>query len=82
METEGNNIRDLDAEELASLARRYYAARFPNPQRLGCPPPGEIINIVTSSNDQYRPVAGVHLKRADFRKPILIFLYCYEYLIR
>jgi len=46
METEGNNIRDLDAEELASLARRYYAARFPNPQRLGCPPPGEIINVV------------------------------------
>jgi len=46
METEGNNIRDLDAEGLASLARRYYAARFPNPQRLGCPPPGEIIKIV------------------------------------
>jgi len=48
METEGNNIRDLDAEDLASLARRYYAARFPNPQRLGCPPPGEIIKIVRS----------------------------------
>jgi hypothetical protein len=48
METEGNNIRDLDAEELASLARRYYAARFPNPQRLGCPPPGEIIKVVMS----------------------------------
>src|SRR5262245_20921505 len=48
METEGNNIRDLDAEELASLARRYYAASFPNPQRLGCPPPGEIINVVRS----------------------------------
>src|SRR5262245_4190153 len=48
METEGNNIRDLDAEELASLARRYYAARFPNPQRLGCPSPGEIIKIVRS----------------------------------
>jgi hypothetical protein len=48
METEGNNIRDLDAEALASLARRYYAARFPNPQRLSCPPPGEIINIVRS----------------------------------
>jgi hypothetical protein len=48
METEGNNIRDLDAEELASLARRYYAARFPNPQRLGCPLPGEIIKVVRS----------------------------------
>src|SRR5262245_10911693 len=48
METEGNNIRDLDAEELASLARRYYATRFPNPQRIGCLPPGEIINIVRS----------------------------------
>jgi len=46
METEGNNIRDLDEEGLASLARRYYAARFPNPQRLGCPPPSEIIKIV------------------------------------
>jgi hypothetical protein len=48
METEGNNIRDLDAEELASLARGYYAARFPNPERLGCPPAGEIINVVMS----------------------------------
>src|SRR5215510_5776456 len=48
METEGNNIRDLDAEVLASLARRYYAARFPNPQRLGCPPPGEIVKVVMS----------------------------------
>ena len=48
METEGKNIRDLDAEELASLARRYYAARFPNPQRLGCPPAGEIIQVVRS----------------------------------
>ena len=48
METEGNNIRDLDAEDLASIARRYYAARFPNPQRLGCPPAGEIIKIVRS----------------------------------
>jgi hypothetical protein len=48
METEGNNIRDLDAEDLASIARRYYAARFPNPQRLGCPPTGEIIQVVRS----------------------------------
>ena len=48
METEGNNIRDLDAEELVSLARRYYTARFPNPQRLGCPLPGEIIKVVRS----------------------------------
>jgi hypothetical protein len=48
METEGNNIRDLDAEDLASIARRYYAARFPNPQRLDCPPTGEIIQVVRS----------------------------------
>jgi hypothetical protein len=48
METEGNNIRGLDAKELASLARRYYASRFPNPQRLGCPPPSEIIKVVMS----------------------------------
>jgi hypothetical protein len=48
MEIEGNNIRDLNAEELASLARRYYAARFPNPRRLGCPPPGEIVKVVRS----------------------------------
>jgi len=53
METEGNNIRDLDAEELASLARRYYAARFPNLQRLGCPPPGEIIKVVMSCQAPY-----------------------------
>src|SRR5262245_30029520 len=48
METEGNDIRDLEAEDLASIARRYYAARFPNPERLGCPPPGEIIKVVRS----------------------------------
>jgi hypothetical protein len=48
METEGNNIRGLDGDELASLARRYYTARFPNPQRLGCPPPDEIIKVVRS----------------------------------
>jgi hypothetical protein len=46
MDTEGNKISYLDAEELASLARRYYAARFPNPERLGCPPPGEIARVV------------------------------------
>ncbi|HEV2667177.1 MAG TPA: hypothetical protein VG324_19810 [Blastocatellia bacterium] len=48
METEENNIKDLDAEDLASIARRYYAARFPNPERLGCPSPGEIIKVVRS----------------------------------
>jgi len=46
METEGNNIRGLEVEKLASLARRYYAAHFPNPQRLGCPPPDEINKVV------------------------------------
>jgi len=46
METKGNNNRDLGAEELASLARRYYAARFPNPQRFGCPSAGEIVRVV------------------------------------
>ncbi len=47
MNTEENEIKDLDAEELVTLARRYYATRFPNPQRLGCPPPGEIIKAVS-----------------------------------
>jgi hypothetical protein len=46
MDTEGNTISNFDVEELASLARRYYGARFPNPERLGCPPPGEIIKVV------------------------------------
>jgi hypothetical protein len=46
MDTEENEIKDLDAEELTSLARRYYTTRFPNPQRLDCPPPGEIIKVV------------------------------------
>jgi hypothetical protein len=41
-----NKIKYLGVEELASLARRYYAARFPNPQRFGCPSPGEIIRVV------------------------------------
>jgi hypothetical protein len=46
MDTEENKIKYLDAEEMATMARRYYAARFPNPQRLGCPPAGEIIGVV------------------------------------
>lgn len=47
MNTEEDEIKDLDAGELASLARRYYAICFPNPQRVGCPPPGEIIKVVS-----------------------------------
>src|SRR5262245_25793974 len=46
MDNEDNKVKDLNAEELASIARRYYAARFPNPQRFGCPSPGEISNVV------------------------------------
>lgn len=46
MDTEGNKISHLDAEELASIARRFYAARFPNPERLGCPPHGEMDRVV------------------------------------
>jgi len=46
MDTKGNKIRDLDAEDLVSLARRYYASRFPNPLRLDCPPSDEIIKVV------------------------------------
>src|SRR5262249_12111638 len=47
MDTEENKVKDMDAEALAAIARRYYAARFPNPQRLGCPPPGEIFRGVS-----------------------------------
>lgn len=47
MDTEENEIPNLDVEDLASLARRYYTTRFPNPQRLGCPTPGEIIKVVS-----------------------------------
>lgn len=46
MDTEENEIKDLDAEALTSLARLYYTTRFPNPQRLGCPLTGEIITVV------------------------------------
>src|SRR5262245_60736299 len=35
-----------DADDLVTLARRYYAANFPNPERLGCPPSGEIAQVV------------------------------------
>ncbi len=42
-----NMVKDLDAEALVALARRYYAIRFPNPKRLGCPPPGEIMKAVS-----------------------------------
>jgi len=36
-----------EVEDLVTLARRYYATRFPNPQRLGCPPPGEITKVAS-----------------------------------
>ncbi len=47
MDAEKKKINDLDADDLASLARRYYTTRFPNPQRLGCPPAGEIVKVVS-----------------------------------
>jgi hypothetical protein len=47
MDTEESEIKILDADELASIARQYYATRFPNPQRIGCPPPGKIIKVVS-----------------------------------
>ena len=28
-----------------TIARRYYATRFSNPQRHGCTPPGEITKV-------------------------------------
>ncbi|MGH9751307.1 MAG: hypothetical protein ACREA2_00855 [Blastocatellia bacterium] len=46
MDIEENEINDPDAEGVSSLARQYYATRFPNPQRLGCPSPGKIIHVV------------------------------------
>jgi len=36
-----------DMEEIVTFARRYYATGFPNPQRRGCPPPGEIMKVVS-----------------------------------
>jgi hypothetical protein len=36
-----------DMDEILTFARRYYATSFPNPQRLGCPPPGEIVKVVS-----------------------------------
>jgi hypothetical protein len=47
MDTEENEIKGLDAEEIVTLARRYYTTRFPNPQRLGCSPPSEIMRMVS-----------------------------------
>src|SRR5262245_53851218 len=41
-----HNIENLDAERLASLARQYYAVRFHNPERIGCPPSGVIVSVV------------------------------------
>src|SRR5215510_3451333 len=45
IDTEENDIKDLDVEELAPIARRYYVTRYPNPQRHGCPPHGEITKV-------------------------------------
>src|SRR5262245_44427783 len=33
-------------EEIIALLRRYYATGFPNPERQGCPPAGEIAKVV------------------------------------
>ncbi|MCI0389334.1 MAG: hypothetical protein MOB07_11305 [Acidobacteria bacterium] len=37
----------LDTDEIVTLARRYYARGFPNPERRGCPPAGEIVKVVS-----------------------------------
>ena len=37
---------DLDLDGMVMLARRHYATGFPNPQRRGCPPSGEIVKVV------------------------------------
>jgi hypothetical protein len=34
-------------EELVTIAQRYYATHFSNPQRHGCTPPGEITKVVS-----------------------------------
>jgi len=36
-----------DMDEMVTLARRFYATGFPNPQRRGCPPPGGIVKLVS-----------------------------------
>src|SRR5262245_17439382 len=48
-EREMRAFDDLDADELVALARRHYATGFPNPQRRGCPPPGEILKALSRS---------------------------------
>jgi len=47
MDTVENEVKDLDAEDLVTLARRYYATCFPNPQRLGCQPLCEIMKVAS-----------------------------------
>ena len=37
-----------DLDEIVTLARRFYATGFPNPDRSGCPAPGEIGKAVSS----------------------------------
>jgi len=37
---------DPGEEEIIALLRRYYATGFPNPERQGCPPAGEIAKVV------------------------------------
>src|SRR5262245_28831912 len=46
-EREMRAFDDLDADEIVTLARRHYATGFPNPQRRGCPPPGEILKALS-----------------------------------
>ena len=38
---------DLDMDGMVMLARQHYATSFPNPQRRGCPPSGEIVKVVS-----------------------------------
>ncbi len=47
-ERELKSLDDLDAEELVKLARRKYAKDFPNSDRRGCPPAGEILKTVNA----------------------------------
>lgn len=39
-------LEDLDADAMVMISRRHYATNFPNPQRRGCPTPGEVLRVI------------------------------------
>jgi len=47
-----NKRRDIDENKFFGFAKSYLSEAFPNPQRIGCPPEGELIRMAEHPSEQ------------------------------